>query len=105
MADLWDIEVGQLSGYDVGRRLVVTSDGVAFDGVLTALDFDRSDYDFKDRDRITASIVVKRIELAESVGRSDKTLAEIRLTKLPLDYMLQREIPGAIRIKRSTEDE
>jgi hypothetical protein len=86
-----DIEIGQLTPQHVGRRVIITRDGSAFDGMLTGLDVERSDYLFKDRPRVTARLTVKVIEPGEGIARSDTTLAEAKLNRLPLDYRIQVE--------------
>jgi len=88
---LIEINVGRLTGWDVGNRIVVTREGVAFDGTLAHIAFARSEYEFKDRPRLTCSITVKRLEIGAGTIARDKVLAEIKLAELPLDYIVQKD--------------
>ena len=85
-----------MSGYDVGRRIVVTDQGVAFDGTLADLAITRSDYDFKDRDRVTVRLVVKRFD-------GDRTTAEMKLANLPLEYLVEREAASPVGVPEGGE--
>ncbi|MDQ0726827.1 hypothetical protein [Microbacterium sp. W4I20] len=84
-----EVTVGSLLATDVGSRIVLTQEGVAFDGILTSLDVTRSDYAFKDRPRVSAAITAKVVDLADR--GSDKVIAEMKIRDLPLDYRLQIE--------------
>lgn len=89
MNDLIEIPVSGLTPADVGERAVITQDGVGFDGILAQLDVTRSDYNFKDRPRVTARLVLKTF-----ADDSDRPSAEIQLRELPLDYLIQIERKG-----------
>lgn len=88
MTGLVELAVSDLLASDVGSRIVLTQEGVAFDGTLTCLNVTRSDYAFKDRPRVTAQITAKIIELD---GSRDKVLAEVKVDNLPLEYQVQIE--------------
>lgn len=81
-----EVTVGGLKSSDVGKRVILTRDGVGFEGLLTDLDVTRSDYNFKDRPRVTARITAKIF-----VDGSDRAHSEIQIKELPLDYVLQVE--------------
>ena len=76
-----EVPLSELRGADVGCRVVVTRDGNAFDGLLTDFWVTRSDYDIKDRPKITARLTVKTAS------------CKLELTSLPLDYLIQIERP------------
>lgn len=75
--NLIEVPLASVTGAEVGKRVVVTRDGNAFDGVLVQFDVTYSDYDFKDRPRVTARLKVKTAS------------TELLLTGLPLDYLIQ----------------
>lgn len=82
-----EVTVSDLRSSDVGKPVILTRDGVGFEGLLTGLDVTRSDYDFKDRPRVTARIVAK-IFTDET---SNSAHSEIQLKNLPMDYVVQVE--------------
>lgn len=81
-----EVTVGDLKSSDVGKPVILTRDGVGFEGLLTDLDVTRSDYNFKDRPRVTARITAKIF-----VDGADRAHSEIQIKELPLDYMVQVE--------------
>lgn len=90
---LIETTVGGLRASDVGRRVVITQEGVAFDGILTGLDVDRGDHNFADQQKwpkIYAALEVKTLTPGEGT-ESDRIHAAITLRKLPLDYRIQIE--------------
>ena len=86
MTSYREVTVGDLKSSDVGKSVILTRDGVGFEGLLTDLDVSRSDYPFKDRPRVTARITAKIF--AEG---SDRAHSEIQIKELPLDYVVQVE--------------
>lgn len=81
-----EVTVGDLKGSDVGKSVILTRDGVGFEGLLADLDVTRSDYDFKDRPRVTARITAKIFTQG-----TDRAHSEIQIKELPLDYVVQVE--------------
>lgn len=81
-----EIAVGDLKAADVGKLAILTRDGVGFEGLLTDLDVTRSDYNFKDRPRVTARITAKIF-----IEGADRAQSEIQIKELPLDYVVQIE--------------
>lgn len=79
-----EVTVGDLKVSDVGKPVILTRDGVGFEGLLADLDVTRSDYDFKDRPRVTARITAKIF-----TPGTDRAHSEIRIKELPLDYVVQ----------------
>lgn len=93
MNDLIEIPMAEITSADVGLRIVVTRDGNAFDGMLTDMTVSRSDYDFKDRPRVTARLKVKTVA------------TELTLKDLPLDYRVQIERPDLVTEREPNTNE
>ena len=85
----YETTVGDLRGGDVGETVIIAQEGVAFQGVLTDLDITRTEYVFKDRDRITASLTVKVLEPTPGGLDREKVIAEVKIRQVPLAYRLQ----------------
>lgn len=87
MSAVQELPLSDLRADDVGLRVIIARDGNTFDGLLAQMDVLRSDYEFKDKPRITARLVMKTV--VEVPGSSDRVTSELKMTGLPLDYLIQ----------------
>jgi len=76
---LTEVSINEIRGDDVGNRVIVIRDGNAFDATLAEFWVTRSPYGAK---KITA-----RLKLATDG-------ADVSLTNVPMDYLLQIERPA-----------
>lgn len=86
---LVEIPLYEIRASDVGSRAVAARDGNTFNGLLTEIDVTRSEYKLEGKPRVTARLVLKTLKKGGMLASSDTVLSELKLTALPLDYLIQ----------------